>query len=104
MRPHFVHLNVQCSKPGLPGATRWISMRAWHSEQRGRLVWRGDSLLLICASGISHSYLVRRGRPKPAVTENRPEGGGPVIGLTIVPNDRPVCSLMYFPARRSDLA
>jgi hypothetical protein len=57
---HFVHLNVQCSKPSLPGATRWISMRAWHSGQRGRTVWRGDSLLVICASRIAHTLSHRK--------------------------------------------
>jgi hypothetical protein len=35
-------------------------MRAWHSGQRGRTVWRGDSLLVICASRIAHTLRHRK--------------------------------------------
>jgi len=55
--PHFVHLNVRCSKPGLPDTTRSTSMCARHIGQRCRWVSRAESLLVSCASGMGAPYL-----------------------------------------------
>jgi len=42
--PHFVHLNVRCSKPGLPDTTRSTSMCARHIGQQCRWVSRAECL------------------------------------------------------------
>jgi hypothetical protein len=52
IRPHWVHLNVQCSKPDRAALTRWTSVHDWHLGQRGRAATRGDNVD-VCGSGIA---------------------------------------------------
>jgi hypothetical protein len=45
IRPHLMHLSVQCSKPVRAAVMRWTSVRDWHLGQRGRAA-RGDRVCL----------------------------------------------------------
>jgi hypothetical protein len=58
IRPHLMHLGVQCSKPARAAVMRWTSVRDWHLGQRGHAAARGDRVC-VCGSGNDASRGVR---------------------------------------------
>ena len=58
IRPHLMHLSVQCSKPVRAAVVRWTSVRDWHLGQRGRAAARGDRVC-VCEWGNDASRGVR---------------------------------------------
>jgi hypothetical protein len=61
IRPHLIHLSVQCAKSVRAAVMRSTSVRDWHLGQRGRAAARGDRVC-VCGSGNDASRGIRRKR------------------------------------------